>query len=400
MSESDPAGSARPFSAVPKPEAEETDTPAAAPRRRRRFFDMPEGAAGFFILWVLAAAGGALVVVYWPWVSGTGAPDNTAMNDRLAVLETRIGQIASGHAPQAAAASFEEERRNLAALKARVDADEARLAALESGTGGPTAGVQPAAGNAATEKALAVLRSDLDAQEKASADALGKLDARLTDDEKRLPAADLSERLANLAPKSDVTALDTRLAKIENKDTASLVRRASALLALADLMRASERERPFPNELDVLRALVPPSPEIADLSRRAQKGVPSATILSQRFARDADSILAAERRSRARNWLERAWLDLVNVVSVRRIGNVSGNDTEARVARAEFALKNGDLAAAVAEVKNLDAPAAKAASPWLKDAEARLAVDADARALTNRIVAGFAASEPQPGSQR
>lgn len=406
MSESDPAGSARPFTAVPKPEAEETEPPAAEPRPRKRFLEMPEGALGFFILWLLAAAGGALIVVFWPWVSSTGAPDNAAVSDRLAVLETRVGQIAAGHAPQAAAASFEEERRNLVALKARVDADEARLAALESGNEGASGTAPSAARSATAEKALADLRSDLDAQQKASTDALAKLDARLSEAEKRLPAADLSARLDSLAPKSDVAALDARLAKLENRDTASLVRRTSALLALADLMRASEREQPFTNELDVLRALVPASPEIADLSRHAKKGVPSVTILSQRFAQDADSILAAEHAARAQNWLERVWLDLVNVVSVRRIGNVPGSDTEARVARAEFALKNGDFAAAVADVRSLDAPARAAAAPWLKDAEARLAVDADARALTNRVVAGLAAAparEPvqsQPGSQR
>ncbi len=256
MSESDSNGNARPFSAMPKPEPEEPETPPTEPRPRRRLLDMPEGILGFFILWLLAAAGGALIVLYWPWMSGAGVPESTAVNDRLAVLETRIGQVAAGHAPQAAAASFAEERRNLAALKGRVDADEARLAALESGAGGPGGDPQAAVRIAANEKALAALRGDLDAQTKTSGDALGKLGTRMGDAEKRLPPADLAERLDNFAPKTSVSDLETRLATLETRDTASLIRRASSLLALADLIRASERGEPFADELGVLRALV------------------------------------------------------------------------------------------------------------------------------------------------
>lgn len=399
MSDSDSADGERSFSALPKPEPEETAPSAKEPRQRRRFLDMPEGALGFFILLVLAAAGGALIVIYWPWMSGAGAPDNTAVNDRLMALETRIGQIAAGHAPKAAAASFEEERRNLAALKDRVDADEARIAALESASG-QISGIDGTA--------LQALRNDLDARAKATGEALDKLGGRVAELEKHVPPADLAERLDSFALKSGVAALETRLARMESQDTAGLMRRAASVLALADLVRASEGEQPFANELDALRALVPASPEIADLSRYAKRGTPAVTALAQRFSRDIDFILAAERAARARNWTERAWLDLVNLVSVRRVGNIPGHDTEARVARAEFALKNGDLAAAVAEVRSLDAPARAAAASWLKDAEARLAVNADARALTSRIVTGLATAPvdeavqpaPQPGSPK
>lgn len=397
MSESDSNGNARPFSAMPKPE--EPESPAKEPRARRRFLDVPEGGLGFFILWLLAAAGGALIVVYWPWVSGAGAPESAAVNDRLAVLETRIGQVASGHAEKAAEASFVEERRNLTALKNRVDADEARLAALESGAGGPGGDPQAAARIAANEKALAALRSDLDTQTKTSGDALGKLGTRMDEAEKRLPPADLAERLDSLAPKTSVSNLETRLSTLETRDTAGLIRRASSLLALADLMRTSERGEPFTDEFGVLRALVSASTEIADLSRYAKRGVPSTAALTQRFSHDANSILAAERATRAQGWMERAWFDIVGLVSVRRIGDIPGNDSEAHIARAEFALQRSDLAAAIFEVRHLDRPARMAAASWLKDAEARLALDRDTRALTDRIVAGLASAtqhEPPP----
>ena len=430
MSDSDPADSERSFAALPKPETEETAPEPKEPRPRRRFFDVPEGGLiGWLILWLLSAVGGALIVVAWPWMVGNTSPESAGANDRISALETRVGQIAAGQAPKAAEASFAEERRSLAALKARVDADEARLAALETAAGQTSASGQPAPAGAAAlkaavdkntadlaqiaqqlgklgqsgsaqldgrvaanEKALSGLRSDLDARSKATGDALDKLGARIAIDEQHLAPADLAARLDSFALKTDLAALDARLAKLEGQDTAGLIRRASAVLALADFVRASEGPSAYSSELDTLAALVPASPEIADLSHYAKHGAPTMAALSQRFSREIDTILATERAASARNWAERLWFDFVNLVSVRRTGNVSGNDTEARVARAEFDLKNGNLAAAMIEVRGLDAPARAAAAPWLTDAEARLAIENDTRTLTARIVTGLASA--------
>jgi len=365
---------------------------------------MPDGALGFFVLLLLAAACGGLIAVYWPWMTGSGG-DVSAVAERLGALESRVGLIAAGQAPKAAAASFEETQRNLAALKTRVDADEARLSAFEAaapegggGTGASKAALEKNTADLAQltsrieaeEKALAGLRTELDTQAKANTDLLGKLDGRVAALEKNAPPADLGERLDSFALKTGVATLEARIGRLEDQDTAGLMRRAASLLALADLVRATGREQAFDNELGALRALMPASPEIADLAKYARTGVPTVTSLASRFHQDIDPVLAAERAARAKNWIERLWYDLVNVVSVRRVGNVSGADTEARVARAEFALKNGDLPGAVAEVQAFDKPAKAAIAPWLRDALARLAVDRDAAALTNRMVSGFA----------
>jgi len=405
MSDSNPGEGERSFNAVAKPQLEGASPPVEDPKPHRSRLGMPVGAFGFFVLLLLAAACGGLIAVYWPWVTGNGG-DTSAVAERLGALESRVGQIAAGQAPSAAAASFAETQRNLAALKTRVDADEARLAAVETAapkggsvdTGALKTAIEKNTADLAQlaikiesdEKVLAGSRSELDAQAKANAELLSKLDGRIGVLEKNAPPADLSERLDSFALKTGMATLEARIGRLEDQDTAGLVRQAASLLALADLVRATGREQPFDNELRALRALTPASPDVADLAKYARTGVPTTTSLAARFHHDIDSVLAAERASRAKNWMERVWYDAVNLVSVRRVGNVSGTDTEARAARAEFALKNGDLAAAVAEVRAFDKPAKAAIASWLRDATARLAVDRDATALTNRIVSGFA----------
>jgi hypothetical protein len=246
---------------------------------------------------------------------------------------------------------------------------------------------------------LAQLRNDLNLRTQQLNDALGKLAARTTALEKNAPPADLAERLDAFALKSGETALESRIGKLEDQDTAGVMRRAAAVLALADLVRASGSADSFGPELDALRALVPASPEVADLSRYANTGVPTRTMLTDRFSQNAAAIVAAQRTDQAQGWSERLWANLANLVSIRRIGEIQGRDVEARVARAEADLHAGDLARAVAEMNALRGSARAAAGDWLDEARGRLAVDRDARLLTTRVVASLAASDALPPSQ-
>jgi len=173
------------------------------------------------------------------------------------------------------------------------------------------------------------------------------------------------------------------------------MRRAASLLALADLARASAGAEPFGAELSALRALEPSSPELADLSKYAATGAPTRAMLSERFSAQADGILAAERSSEAGNWTQRLWANLANLVSIRRVGQTSGDSSESRVARAEADLHVGDLERAIGEVTALKGAARNAARPWLASAQARLAVDRDARALMSRVIASLSMPLPQ-----
>jgi len=407
----------RPFAALPKPEADESAL--EEPRARRGLVAFPDGAIGIFFLLILAAISGGLIAVYWPWVQG-GSEASTA-NDRLTTLESRVAQIAAGHAPNVAAAAFGEEQKNLSALKMRLDADEARLTAMEKASGeldssdlgalktdidkdaagiaqldGRVAkleqnpgGAQPAA------QALAQLRKDLDTRMQAQADAGGKLGERVAALEKTAPPSDLATRLDSFALKTGEDALDSRITKLEGQNPSDVMRRAASVLALADLARASAGAEPFTAELSALRALEPSAPELADLSKYAPAGAPTRAMLAERFSSQADAILAAERSSEAGNWTQRLWANLANLVSVRRIGQVQGDDSESRVARAEADLHVGDLDRAIVEVTALKGAARNAAMPWLAAAQARIAVDRDTRALMSRVIASLSAPLPQ-----
>lgn len=381
----------RPFAALPAPDSD--DAGGDDPRPRRSLF--PDGALGIFFLLIVAAASGGLIAAYWPWVQGGGSGEGTS--DRLTTLETRVAQIAAGRAPTVAAAAYGDEQKSLAALRMRLDADEARLTAMEK-SGGAADGADTGALKSEFDQLSgritrleqtpgggAPLRKAMDAQNAAAA----QLNERVALLEKTAPPADLAARLDGFAMKSGEDALETRVVKLESQNASDVMKHAATLLALADLVRASAGGEAFTTELSTLRALSPNAPELSDLSHYAN-GTPTHAVLSAQLSANADSILSAERAGKAHGWTEKLWANLANLVSVRRIGAATGDSTESRLARAELDLHNGDLARAASEMDALKGAARNAVSPWLVQAKARLAVDRDTRSLMSRVIASMA----------
>ena len=423
------------FSAIPQPE--KPDGTGGTERRRHPLVDATEAALGWLILLILAAVGGALIVVYWPWITGSGA-DETAMADRVSALERQVGQLAAGRAPQAAAASFAAVERRLDTLKSRVDADEARLSAVEKAqnSGSPPDSDVIAALKSATAKNSAELaalhqqlsnppypegpanrtgRPNLSGAYRASPLTIVRLSAKLAKTqgnlahfagalhsidgelallqthvaalEKHAPPADLQQQLESFAPKSAVAQLGQRLTRVERDTPAEVLTKAAAMLTLAELIETSARGAPYDRALHVLTTLLPPSPALSVLSRHARQGAPSVGQLAQSLDQNANTIVEAERIAYAPNWFARTWAELGDLVSVRRIAPISGNTTQAHLSRAQQALAHGDVATAVANVAELDRPARAAASSWLAAARARLAIDDATRTLSTMILA-------------
>jgi hypothetical protein len=101
--------------------------------------------------------------------------------------------------------------------------------------------------------------------------------------------------------------------------------------------------------------------------------VPSLPELRNAFERSANEIVHTAQAPDGDGLLDQAAGNLMRLVTVRPVGaDVEGDGAAARVARAEAALAEGDLAAAVAELEGLQGPAAEAAAPWLAEALAAL----------------------------
>ncbi len=322
-------------------------------------------------------------VVHPPPSSGIGAIAALLVAAVLIALAFLVyWQINHGKpdVPQAAAG-------DVAILRERLAADEARLATLEKGAQ-VRAAQQPDI--AALASRLAKLEAAPDSQIRFDADErrLADLDVRLATLERNAPAADLQQRIAALA--TEQAALATRLAKLEAADPSAAMKRAAAELALANLVRASA-DGPFAAELKTFRALMPDADEASVLAAIAPGGAPTQIDLAARFPSVAAKALAAERAGTATTWLGRLWASLANVVVVRRIGEAKGMASEAILARAGTRLNAGDLAAAVAQAQMLKGPARAAVQDWLAGAEARLAVARTTAMLANRMAKLLAA---------
>jgi len=100
-------------------------------------------------------------------------------------------------------------------------------------------------------------------------------------------------------------------------------------------------------------------------------------VLQQRFQQTAGEIARAERAPPSEDWGDQAIAKLKGLVTVRRVGaNAVESGPDAAIASAEGALRDGDLAGAVAALETLQGAPAEAAKPWLDDARARLAAEA------------------------
>ena len=87
---------------------------------------------------------------------------------------------------------------------------------------------------------------------------------------------------------------------------------------------------------------------------------------------------------------------LVTIRPVAEGGEVAGNSTLDRLARAEDQLARGNLPGAVSELSALTGSARDAAAPWIARAQARFATDAAAKKLAAALLAALAGAGAAP----
>lgn len=198
---------------------------------------------------------------------------------------------------------------------------------------------------------------------------------------------------AGLSAPDQVARLNARIANLESQGARSS-EAAAAALAAVELVDASQGSRPFAPELAALRAATPNLPELAALVPLAQTGAPSRAALAASFPDYA--AYAARRARKPRDGApfgDRIAYAVAKVVVVRRIDDVTGAGPDALLARAELALDEGDVVAALKLLDRLPPKSRAALGAWRAGAERRAEIDREVAALRARALRDLAPAQ-------
>ena len=301
------------------------------------------------------------------------APDQGDLPAKLATLQQQVAalqQAPAGGAPATLPAEITGLPQQVAAIDPKLGALDQRLGALEQ-----KLIATPQGGSAAD---VTEIKSELDT--------LGQT---------------LKSEQAALA---DLAGLKQEVAKLEAASAGARTAAAAAGLVLGatELRARIAGGEPFTNELDSIGKLAAADPALsaAVAEPLAEAGAPSLAQLQAEFPAVATAIVQAEGSAagaaagaaKASFW-DRVLGRLESLVTIRPVaegGEVAGNSTLDRLARAEDQLARGNLPGAVGELSALTGPAHEAAAPWIARAQARFATDAAAKKLAAALLAALA----------
>jgi hypothetical protein len=213
-----------------------------------------------------------------------------------------------------------------------------------------------------------------------------------------------------------VTAIETRLAALDptgaggaviaglQADIASLKATIAALqtqiaaapspavtMAVVNLAEAAGRSGPFLTEFETLRTAMGSVPEVAALEGFARTGVPTRTMLQERFSTLGPAITAAAQSSQKDVGLVVWFRSLMSsMITVKAAPNANGKGGDDVLARAKTKLDQGDLSGCADDLGNLQNPPT-AVTEWI--ASARKRIDLESRLSAVR---GVASRVPPP----
>lgn len=306
-----------------------------------------------------------------------------AANKRIDVLDETLEQLLAGgviiasdgqNAPagndtsSAAAPGSVLDSQDLAALKAQVEELAGRVGAGQAGSGNAGSAPQSSGGN--TDSLNARL-DDLEAKLAALPDPAARLDAldsRVSATEQGVAGLPALETRLN----DELAALNAALPKGPSQEAGD----AAMFLALLQLRQALSGSGSFESELALVEGLAGGDAELtsalAPLTAHAGTGISALPGLQETFGEMASKVVAASRGGEEGDWVGKTLQKVSEIVTVRPVGLVEGDDPGSVLARAEVKLEAGDLAAAVAELDALTGAAAEGAAVWRQQATARL----------------------------
>jgi len=356
---------------------------------------------------VAGLAGGVLAsYVLMTELGGAGSDDAAmaALDQRIALLDTRLAELngdvgarlsASGAAQAKQFTSFQadlETKAGQTELDARFDRFQSALKMQQD----QMAGLQETlalTGGPVNER-LAVLevqspklRADLDLVRAALPRA--SLEREVSD----LTAALSAQQTALGALGPQAIAIQQKLVALEleiNKPSGA--EQAALGLALANLTRAATDGQAFVIELDAISSLTGDTPALEALRDFGESGVATRATLARQFDPMVQGVFTAEREAGREGFWARMVASASSVITIRKQGEIDGNDTQAVVARMEQRMAANDLAGAVDQSGLLLGVAKDAAAPWVDTAIARLALDGLLDDVSAQLVRSFDAN--------
>ena len=226
----------------------------------------------------------------------------------------------------------------------------------------------------------------------------------LADEPGRITDADVTEKTAELTAANSqlhqtMAALQARLELLENSVQQDALSREktglekSLVVAVGQLQQTVLSGRPYVEPLATVAALAKKNEKftaaILTLTPKAKNGVDTQRTLSDQFPSVARTVMKADKKD-GDGFLQRTWQRVGSLITIRRVGEVDGEETDAILARAERRLIAGELAATIELMESLRRPASVAAQPWLDRAKTRLRAEHALAGLQNQVITGLA----------
>ena len=355
----------------PRPDSNASKS-SEPPRKQSVFTPVVAGAAGGAIVGAAAICG----LWYFGYVLA-GDVVNDDLKSRLSKLEAQT---------RSTSASNQNVIADLAARIAKIETDTStgppdasRMAAVEANVRGVKDAVTSLT-NRHNE-----LRTQLDAVQKSLAD----LRNSVTQQKAAADSADLDKVAGRIAP------LESAVQNIQQTLSAREVNAADhaaryALVA-ASLRDSVLRGAPYATELAAFKGLGGNAAAVTPLEPFAADGVPSADKLCAEL-KPLLPKLAGEDEAAAKpaGFLERLQLHAERLVRIRPVGEVTGSDSKAILARLEAKVERSDVSGALSELSQLPADQRAPAASWIAKAKAREAALAAAREISTKSVGALA----------
>ena len=236
---------------------------------------------------------------------------------------------------------------------------------------------------------------------------LQKLKSRYTelaDQPDRITNSDVTEKTAELAAANTqlhqtMSALQARLELLESSVQQDALSREktglgkSLVVAVGQLRQTVLSGRNYVESLATVIALAKKNEKftaaILILTPTAKKGVATQRALSEQFPSVARTVMNADKKD-GDGFLQRTWQRVGSLITIRRVGEVDGEETDAILARAERRLVAGELAATIELMERLTGPTSVAAQAWLDRAKTRLRAEHALADLQRQVITGLA----------